>query len=106
MKVTIDIPDKDAERVIGGSCRKWKYQEKVKGPVDVKIPDPDPKAKEGATVTVKELKEVPNPQSRVDFVKERLISFWMNEVRIQEREDAKVASDKAVDESVAQIKMS
>lgn len=107
MKIVIDIPDADdAGRMIGGGCRKWNRPETVKAEKEVDVPDPDPKAKKGATIKEEKIVDVPNPQSKVDFVKARLVSYWLNEVRIQEREEAKVVSDGEVDKSIDKIEIS
>lgn len=77
-KLTITIPDEIAPRALDALCEAWSYPEEV--------PDKDGNP-------------VPNPQSRVSFVEERIKKYLRNIVTQQEiakaSEAARSAAEKA-----------
>lgn len=97
MKIVIDG---FTDKIIQALCRRWSYPVKVLVEKKVDGPDPDPKAKKGATIKVKKMVEVPNPQRKADHIKAQLISYVKNEYRLIVRQDEKDSSEKRADEKV------
>lgn len=75
--ITITIPAGVTNRVIDGLCKRYHYQ----GFLD-------------------EEKTMPNPETKAQFAKKRIISFIKSAVREAEAEDAKKAAESAVVTSV------
>ncbi len=89
-----------SKKMVDALCRKWNYPVQVKGKKEIRVPDPDPDAEMGDTVTKVIDAMVENPQTRDEFVQEYIDSFVVNEYRLQHRQDRKNASDKEADKDV------
>ena len=100
------IIDGLTDKIIDGLCRKWGYATTIIVRESVEVPDTDPEAKDGATITEIQSSEAPNPQSKFDFVQERLNVYIKNQYRSQLRSVKQDLSRVAADEEVeAEVKL-
>ena len=94
------IIDGLTDKIIDGLCRKWGYATTIIVRESVEVPDTDPEAKDGATITEIQSSEAPNPQSKFEFVQERLNVYIKDEYRSDLREVKRALSRIEADEEV------
>lgn len=88
-KIIIDIPDAIAARVTNGFCKRYGYQELI------------------GDATKKNDAKIPNPETKGQFIKRRVIEFIKRAVRDAEIEEAsKRAADTAADNADTDIVLS
>ena len=100
------IIDGLTDKIIDGLCRKWGYATTIIVRESVEVPDTDPEAEKGAIIVEIQSSEAPNPQSKFEFVQERLNVYIKNQYRSQLRSVKQDLSRVAADEEVeAEVKL-
>ncbi len=81
-KIILNIPDAKLERITDGVCKNLGYEETNKDP---------------------EGKDIPNPESKDQFVKRMIIQFLKDNVIVHERQKAKDEAGQGVEEEIKKI---
>lgn len=81
-KISLDIPDGEKARVYKAVSNYYGYQKKIR---QVSFVD---QVINGETVSVKQVAKIDNPQSRKDFVEDKMIEHLMDIVANQEGSEA------------------